>query len=47
MAEAETAKETTNFMVRLFEVSDPSEARGNTVTAREIMDRGAERSRRS
>ena len=30
-------------MVRLFEVSDPSEARGNTITAREIMDQGAER----
>ena len=41
--EAETAKQTTNFMTRLFEVSDPSEARGNTITAREIMDRGAER----
>jgi len=41
--EAETAKETTNFMVRLFEVSDPSEALGNTITAREIMDRGAKR----
>ena len=41
--EAETAKETTTFMVRLFEVSDPSEARGNTITAREIMDQGAER----
>ena len=43
MAEAEIAKESTNFMVRLFEVSDPSEARGNTITAREIMDRGAKR----
>ena len=41
--EAETANQTTNFMLRLFEVSDPSEARGNTITAREIMDRGAER----
>ena len=41
--EAETAKQTTSFMTRLFEVSDPSEARGNTITAREIMDRGAER----
>jgi tetratricopeptide (TPR) repeat protein len=41
--EAETANETTNFMLRLFEVSDPSEARGNTITAREIMDRGAAR----
>jgi tetratricopeptide (TPR) repeat protein len=43
MAEAETAKETTNFMVELFEVSDPSEARGQAVTAKEIMERGAER----
>jgi tetratricopeptide (TPR) repeat protein len=41
--EAETARRTTEFMVRLFEVSDPSEALGNTITAREIMDRGAER----
>jgi tetratricopeptide (TPR) repeat protein len=41
--EAETAKQTTNFMTRLFEVSDPSEARGNKITAREILDRGAER----
>ena len=42
-AEAETAKQTTNFMVDLFKVSDPSEARGNTITAREILDKGAER----
>lgn len=41
--EAETAKQTTDFMVGLFEVSDPSEARGNTITAREIMDKGATR----
>jgi tetratricopeptide (TPR) repeat protein len=41
--EAETAKQTTGFMVGLFGVSDPSEARGNTITAREIMDRGARR----
>ena len=41
--EAETAKQTTNFMVGLFNVSDPSEARGNTITAREIMDKGAAR----
>jgi serine/threonine protein kinase/Flp pilus assembly protein TadD len=30
-----------NFLVDLFEVSDPGEARGNTITAREILDRGA------
>lgn len=41
--EAETAKQTTRFMVRLFEVSDPGEARGNSITAREIMDKGAQR----
>lgn len=41
--EAETARQTTNFMVGLFEVSDPSESLGNTITAREILDKGAER----
>ena len=41
--EAETAKQTTDFMVGLFEVSDPSEALGNSITAREIMDTGAAR----
>ncbi|HEY6414018.1 MAG TPA: serine/threonine-protein kinase [Edaphobacter sp.] len=29
------------FMTGMFKVSDPSEARGNTVTAREILDRAA------
>jgi len=41
--DAETARQTTDFMVSLFSVSDPSEALGNTITAREIMDQGAER----
>jgi tetratricopeptide (TPR) repeat protein len=41
--EAETARQTTQFMVGLFEVSDPSEALGNTITARAILDRGVER----
>jgi tetratricopeptide (TPR) repeat protein len=41
--EAETARQTTEFMVGLFEVSDPSEALGNTITAREILDKGAAR----
>jgi tetratricopeptide (TPR) repeat protein len=36
-----TAERTAKFMVSLFEVSDPSEARGNSITAREILDRGA------
>ena len=30
-------------MVDLFKVSDPSEALGNTITAREILDKGAAR----
>jgi len=40
-AEARTAQETTRFLVDLFKISDPSEARGNTVTAREMLDKGA------
>jgi serine/threonine protein kinase/tetratricopeptide (TPR) repeat protein len=39
--EAATAQRVSDFLVELFEVSDPSEARGNTVTAREILDKGA------
>lgn len=41
--EAEAAERVSDFLVGLFEVSDPSEARGNTITAREILDRGASR----
>jgi tetratricopeptide (TPR) repeat protein len=41
--EAETAKQVSDFLVSLFAVSDPSESRGNTVTAREILDQGAAR----
>ena len=42
-AEAETARQTTRFMVDLFKVSNPSEALGNKITAREILDKGAAR----
>jgi tetratricopeptide (TPR) repeat protein len=42
-AEAETARQTTHFLVDLFRISDPSEARGNAVTAREMLDKGAAR----
>ena len=42
-ADAETAKQTTNFLIDLFKISDPSEARGNAVTAREVLDKGATR----
>ncbi len=41
--EAETARQTTNFLVDLFRISDPSEARGNSLTAREVLDKGAAR----
>ena len=41
--EARTATETTRFLVDLFKISDPGEARGNTVTAREMLDKGAAR----
>jgi len=41
--EAQVAREVSGFLTRLFEVSNPSEARGNTITAREILDKGARR----
>jgi tetratricopeptide (TPR) repeat protein len=40
-AEARTSKEATRFLVDLFRIFDPSEARGSTVTAREMLDKGA------
>ncbi len=43
--EAETAKRVSDFLTSIFKVSDPSEARGNTVTAREILDKGAKQIR--
>ena len=43
--EGETSRQVASFLTGLFRVSDPSEARGNSVTAREILDRGAERIR--
>ncbi len=33
--------ETTSFLMEVFKVSDPGEARGNSVTARELLDQGA------
>ncbi len=41
--QAATAESVSTFLVELFRTSDPSEARGNTITAREVLDRGAER----
>ena len=39
--EAATAKQVSEFLVGLFKASDPTQARGDLVTAREILDRGA------
>ena len=36
-----TAERTVDFVKGMFAVSDPSEARGSSITAREILDRGA------
>jgi len=41
--EAEALRQVSDFLVGLFEVSDPGEATGNTITAREILDRGSEK----
>ena len=40
--EAETADRTTGFMVSLFQVADPGENRGNAVTVKEVLDKGAQ-----
>jgi tetratricopeptide (TPR) repeat protein len=42
-AEAEAARQTTGFLIGLFRILDPSEARGSSVTAREMLDKGAAR----
>jgi eukaryotic-like serine/threonine-protein kinase len=39
--ERDRATRITNFMTGMFEVPDPSEARGNSVTAREILDKAS------
>jgi tetratricopeptide (TPR) repeat protein len=38
-----TAERTVDFVKSLFEVTNPSESKGETITAREILDRGARR----
>ena len=43
--EALLARETVDFLKGLFEVSNPAVGRGETVTARELLDRGSERIR--
>lgn len=41
--EAEASRQVSDFLTGLFKVADPSEARGNSVTAREILDKGADK----
>jgi serine/threonine protein kinase/tetratricopeptide (TPR) repeat protein len=41
--EAETARQVSSFLTGLFEVSRPSEAVANSLTARQILDTGAQR----
>ena len=39
--ERDRASRITDFMTKIFKVSNPSEARGNTITAREILDQAS------
>ena len=43
--EAAAAARVTDFLVSLFRVSDPAQARGRAITAREILDQGSARIR--
>ena len=40
-SERDRATYITEFMTKMFKVSNPSEARGNTITAREILDKAS------
>jgi eukaryotic-like serine/threonine-protein kinase len=42
-AEAERAEKVKEFLVGLFKASDPAESKGETITARELLERGTER----
>ncbi len=44
--EAEAARQVTDFVAELFAISDPGRKRGATITAREILDYGAEKAER-
>jgi tetratricopeptide (TPR) repeat protein len=41
LMEQASADRTARFMVELFKIADPGENRGNSVTVREVLDRGA------
>src|SRR5262249_19902953 len=40
--ERDRADRITDFMISMFNVSDPSESRGNSITAREILDKASD-----
>jgi len=44
--ERDRATRITDFMTGMFKVSDPSQARGNSVTAREILDKASDDTRK-
>jgi serine/threonine-protein kinase len=41
--EAATAQAVTQSLITMFEVADPGKTRGNVITARELLDQGAEK----
>jgi len=43
--ERDKAEEIKDFLVRIFELSGPNESKGQTITARELLDSGTERIR--
>jgi tetratricopeptide (TPR) repeat protein len=44
--EAKTSGQVSEFLVDLFRVSDPSQAKGNIITAREVLDKGVDKVRK-
>jgi serine/threonine protein kinase/Tfp pilus assembly protein PilF len=46
IADAETARQVSDFLIELFEVADPQMINRNHVTARELLDQGAARIQR-
>lgn len=46
LAEAAKSEQVTRFLIELFQVNDPSESRGDTLTANQVLERGAARAGR-
>ncbi|MEM7349872.1 MAG: serine/threonine-protein kinase, partial [Acidobacteriota bacterium] len=43
--EAQNAERVSEFLIELFEINEPGQGRGDQITAREMLDRGAEKVR--